>query len=115
MYLTFWCLNFEKALQDVGWGGRGGGVKRARYPCMYSHIQTAPPPRTTMGGFFSPVRKHPPLGAYRMPRILWVSQGGGQFLIGEVPLYCQMVTFSFLSLQINSSPLAVQRKAYVGA
>ena len=35
-----------------------------------------------------PTRKHPPLGPYRRPmaRVLRGSQGGGRFLVGEVPL-----------------------------
>ena len=37
----------------------------------------------------SPIRKRTPLGPYRrpMPRILGGSEGGGRFLMGEVPLY----------------------------
>ena len=35
------------------------------------------------------IRKRLPLGPYRRPtpRVLWGSQGGGRFLMGEVPLY----------------------------
>ena len=34
------------------------------------------------------IRKRPPLGPYRrpIPRVIWGSQGGGRFLMGEVPL-----------------------------
>ena len=34
-------------------------------------------------------RKHPPLGPYHrpMPRVVGGSQGGGRFLMGEMPLY----------------------------
>ena len=38
------------------------------------------------------LRKRPPLGPYRrpMPRVLGGFQGGGRFLMSEVPLYAHM-------------------------
>ena len=37
----------------------------------------------------SPIRKHPTLGPYLRPtpRVVGGSQGGGRFLMGEVPLH----------------------------
>ena len=39
-------------------------------------------------GYLTYKKKHPPLGPYRrpMPRVLGGSEGGGRFLMGEVPL-----------------------------
>ena len=44
-----------------------------------------------LGGVYrgtSLTRKRTPLGPYSrpMPRVVWVSQGGGRFLMGEIPL-----------------------------
>jgi len=41
----------------------------------------------------SPIRKRAPLGPYRrpMPRVQGGSEGGGHFLMGEVPLYLKRV------------------------
>ena len=61
-------------------------------------------------------KKFPPLGLYRrpMPWILGGSQGGGRFLMGEVPLYagiCPHVSFSsFLllsSLELSDTKTSV--------
>ena len=52
------------------------------------------------------IRKRTPLGPYRrpMPRVLGGSQGGGCFLMGEVPLYVQ-----------RSSRLDMRQRSYLGA
>ena len=61
--------------------GRIGGSVWAKYPC---NANTAATYRGT-----SLIRNTPPVGPYssRMPRVLGGSQGGGLFLMSEVPLY----------------------------
>ena len=53
------------------------------------------------------IRDRHPVGPYSraMPRVLGGSQGGGRFLMGEIPLYHRSATGNLVELIVNKMAL----------